>query len=843
MMEYLLKVSFVIGIALLFYKFVLHQESFFSTNRIYLLGCILLAFALPFVTVPQFVSHQGYLDYVFQQESQPEANIEQEAPAVTAPLTYSTTKPAEDLSLPALPQQTPTVAAEMAEVQEAPVFSWTQDWLFLLAMLYVFGVVVFTLHLLVQVGSILYKGISSTDKVQDGEYVIVNTETRQAPCSFFQYIFIYPDDYDFATYEQIIAHEKAHVRQGHSLDLLIAELAVIVLWFNPLMWLYKKEIEKNMEYQTDAILLEKEQVDKDLYQLNLLQIACPNKPLSITINYNQSLLKQRIIMMNAKKSTLHSYWKYAFLAPLFFGIILFMNEPAISQGNPQQEPAAASVAAPPVPEKEPLPLPEQIPAPEGTPVKMLAEGGMPVIREIISEVKKEVLSEKRRNGYSMNINGRQVDMSEGYWYSNQEGGEYCLQFKGSKNTSSWNMSRCFDKSLFQKKGDNLFVMTKETGTLQLNGNLDAEVGQGKYTFTEDASFKKYLADNNITSTNKNLMFHLFFGDVSKQYVDYLKKNYNEVEGERLLELAIHGVSMNDFQNYKALFQKYSNKTPSIREVVEARIHGIDEAYVQELEGAGYKGLPLRKMMEAKIHNVSASYIESLQKAGFTNLAMDKIIQAKIHGMTPARIKEMQGLGFGELSLDKMIKLQIHHVDGAFIADLKSAGLDNLTLDQMTEAKIHGLNAASVKDIRALGFDDTSFRDMISVKIHGVDAAYIADLKSAGFDNLSLDQITEAKIHGLDAAGIKAIQTLGFKDMSFREIVSAKIHDVDAAYIEDLRKAGLQNLTIDKAVEAKIHGIDSRFIAKAKQEGYDLKTVDEYVRLKIHGMALESLKKN
>ena len=195
MMEYLLKVSFVIGIALLFYKIVLHQESFFSTNRLYLVGCIVLAFVLPFVMLPQVVSQQGYLASLFEQERQPEIREASSTPAVAMPAISAGEAPVpavdetvQQHEVSALPGQNPAGVVEKADVPEAPLFSWSTDWLFLLAMLYGFGVAIFTINLLVQVGSILYKAISSTDKIQEGDYVIVNTESRQAPCSFFQYI-------------------------------------------------------------------------------------------------------------------------------------------------------------------------------------------------------------------------------------------------------------------------------------------------------------------------------------------------------------------------------------------------------------------------------------------------------------------------------------------------------------------------------------------------------------------------------------------------------------------------------------------------------------------------------
>jgi ankyrin repeat protein len=77
-------------------------------------------------------------------------------------------------------------------------------------------------------------------------------------------------------------------------------------------------------------------VEKERYQMNLLKIATHRKPLTITTNYNQSLIKQRIFRMNAKKSSPHSYWKYAFMAPLLLGMLLVINRPIsvlASQGD------------------------------------------------------------------------------------------------------------------------------------------------------------------------------------------------------------------------------------------------------------------------------------------------------------------------------------------------------------------------------------------------------------------------------------------------------------------------------------------------------------------------------
>ncbi len=214
------------------------------------------------------------------------------------------------------------------------------DWLYLI---YLFGVIVLLANLLFQIISILIKIYKSNDRIKDTGAIIVNSTKIKEPCSFFNYIFINPEQYDFDVYEQIIAHEKIHVKQHHSLDLLLAEISVIVMWFNPFAWLFRKEVEKNIEYQTDHLLIENHYTEKDDYQMNLLKIATYKKPLTITTNYNQSLIKKRILKMNTKKSNPHSYWKYAFTMPLFFLLLLALNKPQL---------AFAQELAQPIDEKE-----------------------------------------------------------------------------------------------------------------------------------------------------------------------------------------------------------------------------------------------------------------------------------------------------------------------------------------------------------------------------------------------------------------------------------------------------------------------------------------------------------
>ena len=795
MVEYLVKASLVIGMALLFYKLILQQESFFSTNRWYFICCLGLAFIIPLINLPQIFEHQGLFSRTSLTQSFAGPNSNITPPSI------------EEIELKSLPPRATIedsgnkkdheLNSESSKTTSSETFLHTSersilDLTFLISGLYVFGALIFLLNLLFQTGNILFMVFKSKDKIRDGAYIIINTNTPISPCSFFNFIFIYPDEYDFETYEQIIAHEKIHARKGHSWDLLVAELVVIVLWFNPFIWLYKNEMEKNLEFQTDSLVLEEENVDKSRYQLNLLQIATPNKPLSITTNYNQSLIKQRIMMMNAKKSTINSYWKYAFIAPVFMAAILLLNEPVNS--------------------------------------KVVMNLSIPDARS-----KANVNSSQPKETWSLNINEGQGDMSEGYWYSHTDGNDYCIDFKGSQNNNRWSMSDCFDKSLFEEQEAQVFVMTRETGTLKLMGELDKEVSQGKYKFTKDSSFEEYLSGLDIKNTDENFMFHMFLNDVDKDYVDLLKRRYDDLDGETLLGFAIHDVNV----DFIAALDQVGFKDLHPDQVMAAKIHDVNPSTIKEIKALGFEDLDFEKVLALKIHEIDAEYLKSLQDAGYKGLTLDETMAAKIHGLTPSSIKEIKSLDFENLDFDQLVALKMHDISADFIRDFKAAGFDDLSIDEVIEAKMHGLTPTATKEFKSLGFGDLSMNKMMELQIHGVDANFIKNLKDAGYKNLNIDQIIAAKIHNVDPANIKEMEALGFKNLSFEKIIEANIHGVDAAYLNDLQSVGFPDLDINTAINAKIHGVDSDFIKEAKSKGYNLKTLDEYINIKIHGLARNS----
>ena len=90
--------------------------------------------------------------------------------------------------------------------------------------------------------------------------------------SFFHWIFIYPQAHPQNELSEILTHEGTHARQRHSIDVIISELMCIACWFNPFMWLMKREVRNNLEYMADNRVLEAGH-DSKSYQYHLLGLA------------------------------------------------------------------------------------------------------------------------------------------------------------------------------------------------------------------------------------------------------------------------------------------------------------------------------------------------------------------------------------------------------------------------------------------------------------------------------------------------------------------------------------------------------------------------------------------
>jgi TonB family protein len=143
---------------------------------------------------------------------------------------------------------------------------------------------------------------------------VIISDDQLPPFSFFPYAVIPAENYKSGNYIDILDHESAHIKQGHTFDLLLSELFIAFQWFNPFVWLIKRSIILNHEYLADHVSLIKNRSVKE-YQYRLLNFQTGLKHISIAHRFN-SLIKNRILMINKKPTRRYATLKNILIFPL-----------------------------------------------------------------------------------------------------------------------------------------------------------------------------------------------------------------------------------------------------------------------------------------------------------------------------------------------------------------------------------------------------------------------------------------------------------------------------------------------------------------------------------------------
>lgn len=193
----------------------------------------------------------------------------------------------------------------------------------ILSIIYISGVVFFTLHLLTKLSRVYYL-YARFPKVQYNGFRTVLVDSNISPFTFFSILFLSRSDYENGNITEMVIHEKAHKEQFHSLDVILLEIATIIQWFNPFIWLIRIAIKLEHEFLADSKVLEKG-YDKVTYQTLLFEKSLGVIGLGVTNNFNYSLLKTRLKMMTIKKSGSKAIAKYLVSLPLILTMCLALS--------------------------------------------------------------------------------------------------------------------------------------------------------------------------------------------------------------------------------------------------------------------------------------------------------------------------------------------------------------------------------------------------------------------------------------------------------------------------------------------------------------------------------------
>ncbi|MDI5894776.1 M56 family metallopeptidase [Flavobacterium algoritolerans] len=282
---YLIKSSGLIALFYLAYYFMLRKETFFTSNRWFLLLGLFTSAVLPLVVYTKII------------------------------MVESSSKNIDWSRIPI----TNSIENEPFEI----------NWYIVFGITYAIGIILFMGKFVFDFYSLntVLKGKTIQNQA---DFKFIDTTENVAPFSYFNTIVYNSSLYSSSELENILEHEKVHSDQNHTVDVLISRLFCILFWFNPLIWLYKKAILQNLEFIADNEATKKIS-DKKAYQFTLLKITTHENCVAITNHFYQSLIKKRIVMLNKNQSKKSNSWKYVLIIPALVAFVILFQVNVIAQ--------------------------------------------------------------------------------------------------------------------------------------------------------------------------------------------------------------------------------------------------------------------------------------------------------------------------------------------------------------------------------------------------------------------------------------------------------------------------------------------------------------------------------
>ena len=190
----------------------------------------------------------------------------------------------------------------------------------IILIIYLTGVAIFLLRYMFHIVQLLLI-IYTNEVTRTNGISIITLEKPVSPFSFFNYIILPSSDFREEDIQGIIDHELIHVNQRHTIDILIMDLLAIIFWFNPVIWLFRSSLKLTHEYLADEGVLVKGH-KTNFYQNLLLNQTLNIQVSNLTNNFNHSLIKRRFIMMSKSRSSTLAKLKLLLVLPAIMAIII-----------------------------------------------------------------------------------------------------------------------------------------------------------------------------------------------------------------------------------------------------------------------------------------------------------------------------------------------------------------------------------------------------------------------------------------------------------------------------------------------------------------------------------------
>ncbi len=287
---YILKVNALILLFYFVYQVALSRETFYKHSRWFLLSGLLVSVVLPFVTITKVEYYE-----------------------------------AKRVISNSIENNVPQMVQISQEAAQEPMLT-NQEILLLIYGIICFGFFIKTILDFFK----LFKIIKVSNSEKKNKLVYINTNLVHTPFSFFNYIVFNEELINPVELQNVMKHEEAHSMQKHSFDTLLAQFFIILFWFNPIVWLYRKSIVQNLEFLADSYAIAQVS-DRTVYQKTMLKITTQSSNISIINTFNQSSIKKRIVMLNTNQSNKKNALKYAIVIPVLVAFIMLFQVKVIAK--------------------------------------------------------------------------------------------------------------------------------------------------------------------------------------------------------------------------------------------------------------------------------------------------------------------------------------------------------------------------------------------------------------------------------------------------------------------------------------------------------------------------------
>ena len=290
-LTYILESTICISVFYLLFRVLMRKETSFAVNRTTLLTIVAASVIVPLVQLPQLMQTPVHVELI-PEFSENKIQI-QNLPATENAASF---------------EFQPSVGEVAPAKNELTIPLET-----LLRYFYLAGVLVALLLFIRNIILIFMLSRKATVRQMDGYRLLI--VDREVPSfAFGRSVIISQTDYD-AHGPAILAHEQAHIRQNHFVDLLLLELVRTIHWFNPAVYALIGDLKEIHEFQADEQTLHSG-IDATQYQLLVIQKGVGPRRFALANSFNHCQIKKRITMMNKSKTSKAWRWKVATFLPL-----------------------------------------------------------------------------------------------------------------------------------------------------------------------------------------------------------------------------------------------------------------------------------------------------------------------------------------------------------------------------------------------------------------------------------------------------------------------------------------------------------------------------------------------